>query len=110
MLPMRLRTPAQTSMASVRVVLPLEACPTMAKFRMSAGRLVFIALAPVSVVVVGRSMARKAGNGQQLFLIAGPGSDFGRAVSRILSARPVRDPPGRESFVSAASTRDPAFA
>jgi len=30
--------------------------------------MVFIALAPVSVVVVGRSMAREDGNGQQLFL------------------------------------------
>src|SRR5208282_5689520 len=35
--PMRPMTPAQASMASPNIVLPLEAWPTMAKFRISSG-------------------------------------------------------------------------
>src|SRR5436190_1202641 len=40
--PMRLITPAQASMASLSIVLPAEAWPTMAKLRMSAGLYSFI--------------------------------------------------------------------
>jgi hypothetical protein len=39
---MRVITPAQASIASLRIVLPDEAWPTMAKLRMSAGLYSFI--------------------------------------------------------------------
>src|SRR5205814_6671033 len=42
MLPMRLMTPLQASMASLSMVLPEATCPTMAKLRISGGWSIFI--------------------------------------------------------------------
>src|SRR5438067_8239597 len=64
MLPMRLMTALQASMASLSMVLPEAACPTMAKLRISGGWSIFI---PKCVFRV-RPHYRGAGGKGQIFL------------------------------------------